>query len=523
MKTLFLLLIAVIDLASALTTSKPCYLFQTEYGYNCMCSNEYCDTLDVPDELKSGDQFIWIKSSEDGDRFFYEYGNFSTQNTFESSEEEIILRINQEIKYEKSKIIGFGGGFTGAVSYILNQMPSKLKKYFYESYFSKKNGIGYNILRIPIGGSDYDLEQWTYAMEPENDTELSSFTELDERDKIRNAQIKEAKEITGNDDIILLGATWSPPRWMKANRQWYRKTDNQVLPEYYQTWADYHVKWLNLMKDDGMSVWGLSTGNEPFFARNQICELVTNSWEPSNQSDWFIDYLVPALKRSGNSDVKIHLYDDNRDTALEYLEKMVEQHNDVMKYADYINLHAYFDSTTSPDVLDEIYGKYDKQILYTEMSFAVFEGDQVLPGSWPRCEELIKILMETLQHNVAAFIDWNLILASTGGPSYLGSFIEAYILANEDFTVFYKQPFFYAMAHFAKFIPPHSIRINSTFSSVDKSVQVEAVAYHRPDNKITLIMYNNNINPVALTLIDDLKGTTNLKLKPKSLNTLVYS
>lgn len=47
------------------------------------------------------------------------------------------------------------------------------------------------------------------------------------------------------------------------------------------------------------------------------------------------------------------------------------------------------------------------------------------------------MLMETLQHNVSAFIDWNLILASTDGPSYLGSFIEAYILANDDFTVFY--------------------------------------------------------------------------------------
>lgn len=79
------------------------------------------------------------------------------------------------------------------------------------------------------------------------------------------------------------------------------------------------------------------------------------------------------------------------------------------------------------------------------------------------------------------------------------------------------------MAHFAKFIPPHSIRINSTFSSVDKFAQVEAVAYQRPDNKIALIMYNNNTNPVALTLVDDLKGTTNLQLILKILNTLVYS
>ncbi|XP_055302938.1 putative glucosylceramidase 3 [Sitodiplosis mosellana] len=201
---------------------------------------------------------------------------------------------------------------------------------------------------------------------------------------------------------------------------------------------------------------------------------------------------------------------------------MFEQRNDVMEYADYISLHAYFDRISSPEILDEIYAKYDKQILYTEMSFAVFKGEKVLPGSWPRAEELIKILMETLQHNVAAYVDWNLILLETGGPSYLGSFIEAYILANEDFTVFYKQPLFYAMAHFAKFISPHSIRISSAVINPGKS-QVITVAYLRPDNKVCVVLYNNGTNPVALTLADDLKGITKLQLKPKSLNTLIYS
>lgn len=276
------------------------------------------------------------------------------------------------------------------------------------------------------------------------------------------------------------------------------------------------------MKNSGMPVWGISTGNEPFYARNQVCGFVTNSWQPANQSNWIIDNLVPTLKRSGNSQVKIHLYDDNRDTALDYLEKMVEKRCDVMQYADYINLHGYFDKNTSPDILDEIYEKYDKQILYSEMSFAVFENEHVLPGSWSRAEELIKMLMETLQHNVAAFIDWNIILELNGSPSYLGSVIEAFIFANDNFTAFHKQPLFYAMAHFAKFIPPDSVRVSATFSNFDDP-KVQTVSYLRPDNKISIVLYNNDTNPVAVTIVDDLKGVAKLQLKPKSINTVVYS
>lgn len=261
MKFVLLWFIAVIKFVIALNTSKPCALFQTEYGDSCECTDDYCDTLDVP-EPDFGNEFVWITSSKNGERFSYENGKLSTQNLSASFHEEgITLRINQRIKYEKSKIIGFGGGFTGAVSYIVEKFSSNLKRNFYESYFSKKNGIGYNILRIPIGGSDFDLEQWTYDMQPENDTKLLNFTELDRRDTLRNAQIKEAKEQTGNDDVKIFGAAWTPPRWMKQKHLWYGKTDNQLLPQFYQVWANYHARWLNLMKNDGLPVWSISTGS----------------------------------------------------------------------------------------------------------------------------------------------------------------------------------------------------------------------------------------------------------------------
>lgn len=101
----------------------------------------------------------------------------------------------------------------------------------------------------------------------------------------------------------------------------------------------------------------------------------------------------------------------------------------------------------------------------------------------------------------------------------MGEHLDAFILSNDNFTAFYKQPLYYAMAHFAKFIPPYSIRIDATLSGPSVT-QVQTVAYWRRDDTISVILYNNDdANEVSLTLVDRLKG----EIEPKSLNTIIYS
>lgn len=81
--------------------------------------------------------------------------------------------------------------------------------------------MGYNLLRLSIGGTQFELEPWTNDMQSEPDPNLLHFTELDPRDKLHNTQFKEMQQITGNSDIRFIGAVWSPPLWMKAKHEWY--------------------------------------------------------------------------------------------------------------------------------------------------------------------------------------------------------------------------------------------------------------------------------------------------------------
>lgn len=222
------------------------------------------------------------------------------------------ISINRTANYQK--IIGFGGAFTGAVSYNLKQLDNdELRRHVYESYYSKEIGIGYNLMRYPIGGCDFDLEPWAYNESPEHDPYLTNFNNLDKRDLEKIEQINELKRVTKNNDIKVIGAAWSPPRWMKTNGDW--TGFSALRDEYYQTWADYHVKYLELMNESNFTFWAFSTGNEPLngVIIPNFVHFMSLGWLPKDQGRWVGENLGPSVRKSPTIfNVKILAGDDQR-------------------------------------------------------------------------------------------------------------------------------------------------------------------------------------------------------------------
>lgn len=257
----------------------PCQLREYKKGeFVCVCNETYCDSLNIAKPRNFG-EYLLISTTESGQRFRVNKGDASSNHmqeppnviriqrmlseqlnvNYDQKTHIIDLKINLNQKYQE--IVGFGGAFTGSVSHLLGRMPQQLRHKLYTSYYSQSNGIGYTMMRMPIGGCDFDIEPWAYNETPENDMELSNFSRLDERDLQRIEQLNELKEVTQNADIKLIGAAWSPPPWMKTNNKW--SGASSLKAEYYQTWADYHIRFLELMAEQNVTFWGISTGNEP--------------------------------------------------------------------------------------------------------------------------------------------------------------------------------------------------------------------------------------------------------------------
>lgn len=153
---------------------KPCQLREYKNGYVCVCNETYCDTTDVKKPTKFG-EFVIVSSTKAGQRFNVTNGFFAphtsppmvlhvkrsvegdgTLNDDEKSVYTASLKIDREKQFQK--IVGFGGAFTGSVSHLLDLMPASLRRSLYQNYYAQDEGIGYSMMRIPIGGCDFDLE-----------------------------------------------------------------------------------------------------------------------------------------------------------------------------------------------------------------------------------------------------------------------------------------------------------------------------------------------------------------------------
>ena len=83
-------------------------------------------------------------------------------------------------------------------------------------------------------------------------------------------------------------------------------------------------------------------------------------------------------------------------------------------------------------------------------------------------------------------MDWNLALNMEGGPTYINNTVDSPIIVNAAAGEFYKQPMFYAMGHFSKFLPRGSVRIGAP----NVYDQLLMVAFTRPDDGTTIVVLN---------------------------------
>jgi len=124
-----------------------------------------------------------------------------------------------------------------------------------------------------------------------------------------------------------------------------------------------------------------------------------------------------------------------------------------------------------------------------------------------------------LLHFTSGWIDWNLALDVGGGPNWSNNFVDAPIIVNATAKEYYKQPMFYALAHFSRFLAPDSQRIGTK----DEGVQnLETVVFETPDKAIVLIALNRLNDTIPLTINDPKLGTLKTTVSPHSIQTYIW-
>lgn len=111
----------------------------------------------------------------------------------------------------------------------------------FHSWFGR-DGAGYNLVRVPIGGTDFS--EFPYSLDDtENDFALEHFSLSKIDENLRIPFLKNLKRIS-NDEVKLLASAWSSPVWMKTNEKFngIGKLKGQPGDIFHKTWANYYVK-----------------------------------------------------------------------------------------------------------------------------------------------------------------------------------------------------------------------------------------------------------------------------------------
>ncbi|KAM3959512.1 LOW QUALITY PROTEIN: lysosomal acid glucosylceramidase-like [Aphomia sociella] len=454
---------------------------------------------------------MWYISSKAGLRF--EKFTSQLENYLSAGQSHhTILELDPRTKYQT--VEGFGGGMTDAAGINWQKLANpELKQNLIDSYFSEK-GLQYNMMRLPIGGSDFSTHAYAYNEYPENDTQLTNYSLSYEDYNYKIPFIKAASTVSVTP-LHIVATTWSPPTWMKDNHQY---SGTSRLKEYFQTYADYHTKFIDKYAEEDIPIWAVTTTNEPLDSVMSLARFNTLGWSCRTMGKWINENFGPTMRKS-HPDIKILGVDDQRFTIPIWFNLLLMEYPEALQYIDGIAVHYYGDISTPPGILKRLSETYeDKFVLSTEACTGAFPWDnpKVDLGSWDRAVIYIVDILENLNSNVVGWIDWNMCLDSQGGPNWVQNYVDSPVIVFPESGQFVKQPMFYAMGHFSKFIPRGSVRIKV---NVVTSPTIDNAAFLTPHNTIVVILHNDkNLIRIAKIKLGDKQAS--LLVEPNSITTV---
>jgi glucosylceramidase len=116
-----------------------------------------------------------------------------------------------------------------------------------------------------------------------------------------------------------------------------------------------------------------------------------------------------------------------------------------------------------------------------------------------------------------------------GGPNWVNNVVDAPILLDTNATdVFYKQPMYYHLGHFAKFVRPEAVRVQLT-PQTPHSAHLYAVAFVNPDRQTVVVVLNTHREDTANVVVHDPRRSSakrasylELQVPPESIQTLIW-
>ncbi len=415
------------------------------------------------------------------------------EGTSDETVETAVVNVFDDVEYQE--ILGFGGAFTESAAYNYALMDSETKRQFLKAYFDPNEGIGYNFGRTHINSCDFSLDIYSYVQD--GDRTLSTF-DISRDKKYIIPFLKDALSYC-KDELFLLASPWSPPAYMKTNQSVIG--GGKLLEEYKSVWALYYAKYIKAYRDEGINIQAISVQNEPKAMQTwESC-----NYTPEEEAEFIEKYLVPALDAEQLSDIKIIIWDHNKERVYDRCKKVL-QNAAVNERVWGIGYHWY--TGDHFDGLRIAHEKLGKPLLSTEFCGTIASGEALDALA----ERYGKEMCENFNNYQIASCDWNLLLSTDGGPFHnrtkesvsvpgvvfddTNGGCSAPILYDQRKKQLVFTPIYDYIRHFAKYIRRGAKRLGvSKFTD-----RLSVCAFRNPNGEIVCVLLNTGDCPLPVQL-----------------------
>jgi len=465
----------------------------------------------------------------------------------------------------KQTIEGIGTSFTESSAFVLAHLDKDKRREVMDMIFSANGAnfsltrthLGASDFSVKgkysyadLAG-DLTLKSFTLAPDKEG-FDPAEYPGIKDPDYDLLPMIKEALAIKNRQDdkeLKIIASAWTAPWWMKDIETWYipgsaennwQGTGGSLKQEHLPTYADYIIKYLDAYRAEGVNIWGLTPVNEPHGNNGQ--------WEsmhftPESQNHFIKNHLGPKLQSSSHAETRLLIYDQNRD-GMKHWTDVIFADSRSAQYVYGVAVHWY-ESTKKvfEEIFDKVHEKFPEfAIIHTEGCIddlgkdapeGVTDPARFKESGWfdndafwwndnatdwgysvtwagvnaddhqiyTPVHRYARNIIVSLDHWLAGWVDWNIVLDQNGGPNHVGNYCGAPIMIDLNSRKVYYTPIYYVLAQFSKTIRPGDKAVQTTkkLDGLDSDA-LHACATINADNVLSVQVLNTTKRAIPYVL-----------------------
>jgi len=393
-------------------------------------------------------------------------------------------------------VLGFGGCFSDAACYVINQLHQPLREELLHEMFHPSE-MALNVNRTCIGSADSAATLYSYD-EGDADPELKRFSIDHDREYILPI-LRRVREI--NPEVFYFSSPWSPPGWMKWNKS---MLGGAMSRQYLASYAQYFLKFLQAYAAAGVPIQAITIQNET--DTDQHGQMPACVWSQECETEFVTDHLGPLFEKN-NWPAKIWVLDHN----YVYWGRVISE-LDNPDFRRYVNSVAWHPYVGDPSMISKVHAAHPEvEMYFTEGSTDY--NDPHYQDDWTKWSTTYTSVMSNWCSSVAA---WNMATDERGKPNIGPYPCGGILIINPRTQEIIRSGQYWSLAHFSRSVRRGARR----FETQSLAANLAHIAFENPDGQKVAVLTNTG---AARTVeVNYGLNAATVSLEENSIATLVW-